>query len=306
MRSWSDEKRFSLNVHCFLILRFGLDILAANRGYGRRAAKRAWLKAMEQRKDFTVGPLQVHVFGNLTELGANAAERVASALRRKIRQHGSARILLSAADSQLPVITALVAASGVDWTRVEVFHVDEYTGLPATHPASFRRWVAEHFAERVKPGAVNYLAGDAADVDAELRRYSGLLAAAPIDVALLGFGENGHIGFNDPQEADFNDPLAVRRVRLDERCRLQQVGEGHFPNLHAVPEEALTLTCPTLVGAEEIVCCAPDSRKAEAVHNALEGPIATSCPGSILRTHSRAHVYLDHASAALLVDAAVC
>jgi glucosamine-6-phosphate deaminase len=261
---------------------------------------------MEQQIDFTVGPLQVHVFGNLTALGEAAAERAASALRRKIEQQGRARIVLSAADSQLPVITALVRASGVDWTRVEVFHVDEYVGLPATHPASFRRWVVEHFAERVKPGKVNYLAGDAADVNAELRRYAGLLSAAPIDVALLGFGENGHIGFNDPQEADFKDPLAVRRVRLDRRCRLQQVGEGHFPNLDAVPEEALTLTCPTLVSAEEIVCCAPDSRKAEAVHNALEGPIATTCPGSILRTHACAHVYLDHASAALLAGVAAC
>jgi glucosamine-6-phosphate deaminase len=261
---------------------------------------------MEQRKDFTVGPLQVHVFEKLADLGEAAAARAASALRRKIEQRGRARIVLSAADSQLPVINALGAASGVDWRRVEVFHVDEYIGVPDTHPASFRRWVAEHFAERVKPGVVNYLAGDAADVDGEMRRYAALLAAAPIDVALLGFGENGHIGFNDPEEADFNDPLAVRRVRLDRRCRLQQVGEGHFPNLAAVPEEALTLTCPTLVSAEEIVCCAPDSRKAEAVRNALEGPIATSCPGSILRAHPGAHVYLDHASAALLAGAVAC
>ena len=244
--------------------------------------------------------MTVRVFQSKTELGSAAARQAGPILERRIREAGRARIILSAANSQLETIDALAHLSGLDWRAVEVFHVDEYVGLAASHPASFRLWVKTRFADRVNPGAVHYLAGDASDPDAECRRYGALLSAAPIDIAFLGFGENGHIGFNDPHEANFADPYAVRRVTLDDRCRRQQVDEGHFPDLASVPREAMTLTCPTLVSAAHIICCVPDRRKAEAVKNALEGPVTPACPGSIVRTHARACLYLDEDSASLL------
>lgn len=255
---------------------------------------------MAASKEFRLGPLTVRVFTDKKDMGAAAARQASSILARRIREAGGARIILSAANSQREVIGALVRLPEIDWRFVEVFHVDEYVGLSASHPASFRRWVATNLVDRVQPGKVHYLAGDAANPDDECRRYGALLAAKPIDIAFLGFGENGHIGFNDPHEADFADPYPVRRVTLDEQCRRQQVGEGHFPDIESVPAEALTLTCPTLVSAGDIICCVPDRRKADAVKNALEGPIAPSCPGSILRTHARAYLYLDTLSASLL------
>ena len=244
--------------------------------------------------------LEIRIFDNKQALGAAAAEDAARLLNAAIRERGRARVIFSAANSQLEMIEALTSHAGIDWSSVEVFHVDEYVGVADTHPTSFRRWVREHVAERVKPWKVHYLAGDAADLEAEAARYAALLATAPIDISFLGFGENGHIGFNDPHEADFHDPLAVRVVTLDERCRLQQVGEGHFPNLEAVPTLGYTLTCPTLVSATNVICCVPDLRKAEAVRNALEGPISPACPGSVLRLHPRASLYLDPESASLL------
>jgi glucosamine-6-phosphate deaminase len=251
---------------------------------------------------FRLGGLTVLIFANKNDLGIEAGARAADVLERGIRENGSARVLISAANSQLETVDSLVQQETIDWRFVEVFHVDEYVGLAASHPASFRLWVKNHLVDRVQPRAVHYLAGDAPNPDSECVRYGALLATKPIDVAFLGFGENGHIGFNDPHEADFSDPYPVRRVTLDKKCRLQQVGEGHFPDLVSVPTEALTLTCPTLVSAREIICPVPDRRKAEAVRNALEGPIAPSCPGSIVRRHPRACLYLDQASASLLTN----
>jgi glucosamine-6-phosphate deaminase len=178
--------------------------------------------------------------------------------------------------------------------------MDEYVGISDKHPASFRLWLKTRVAEVVHPASMHYLGGDAADIDAELKRYAGLLAAAPIDLAFVGFGENGHIAFNDPHEADFNDPKVIKIVTLDEACRKQQVGEGHFPSMADCPSKAITLTCPTLLSAEHLVCCVPDARKSNAVRGALEGPISTDCPASIVRTHAHASIYLDGPSASLL------
>lgn len=253
-----------------------------------------------QAKSFEVGPLQVTIYDDKTQLGAAAGRDGAELIQDAIRQRGRARIILSAANSQFEVIDALTATSGLDWSAVEVFHVDEWIGVPDSHSASFRRWVRERVARRVRPRIIHYLAGDAANLETEAARYAALLAEAPIDISFLGFGENGHIGFNDPHEADLNDPQPVRIVSLDERCRRQQVGEGHFPNLEAVPSFGFTLTCPTLLSAEHIICCVPDLRKAEAVQNALEGPISSACPGSFLRLHTKANLYLDPDSASKL------
>jgi glucosamine-6-phosphate deaminase len=178
--------------------------------------------------------------------------------------------------------------------------MDEYVGISPEHPASFRRWLRDHLACVVHPGAVHLLNGDAPDIDAECRRYAALLAEGPVDVCFIGFGENGHIAFNDPHVADFDDPLMVKRVAMDERCRMQQVGEGHFPNLAAVPPEALTLTCPALMRAEHWICSVPDRRKAEAARNAIEGPIGPHCPASLVRAHPDAAVYLEPESTSLL------
>jgi glucosamine-6-phosphate deaminase len=183
---------------------------------------------------------------------------------------------------------------------VEVFHVDEYVGISSEAPASFRRWVRRNFVERVHPGQVHYLNGDAGDADAECRRYAELLSEARVDLALLGIGENGHIGFNDPHEADFDDPYLVRPVTLDDRCRMQQYTEDHFPDLALVPEVGLTLTCPALMSADAVVCTVPGPQKAEAVQKALELTISESCPGSILRVHRNASLFLDSDSASRL------
>ena len=178
--------------------------------------------------------------------------------------------------------------------------MDEYVGMPSSHPASFARWLRTHLAERVNGGTFHYLAGDAADLDAEIDRYARAMAAAPIDLCFIGFGENGHIAFNDPHEADFQDPKPIKRVKLDEKCRMQQVGEGHFANLDAAPTEAVTLTCPTLMSAKEVIAVVPEKRKAQAVKDALEGPLSTQCPASLVLTHPSATIYLDKDSASLL------
>ena len=251
-------------------------------------------------KEFHVDELTVRIFPDKTELGSAAAAQAACILERHIRNSGVARLLVAAANSQLELIAALVRHREIDWRLVELFHMDEYVGLAAGHPASFRRWVKTQLAERVALRQVHYLAGDAEDIESECRRYAGLLAGRAIDLAFIGIGENGHIAFNDPHEADFDDPRPVKRVRLDEKCRRQQVGEGHFPDLDAVPREALTLTCPALISAREIISCVPDQRKAEAVRSTVLGPIAPSCPASILRRHPRAWLYLDASSASRL------
>ena len=233
-------------------------------------------------------------------MGRAAGARAAAILREAIAARGRARIIVGTGPSQNETIGALTAEPGIDWARVEVFHMDEYVGMEASHPASFRRWLRERLADRVRPGAVHYMRGDAPDPDAECERYAALLAAAPIDITFIGFGENGHIAFNDPGVARFDDPVAVKRVAIDERCRLQQVGEGHFPNLAAVPPEALTLTCPVLVGAAHLICTVPDRRKAEAVRNAVEGPLSEACPASLVMTHGDCALFLDRESAVLL------
>jgi glucosamine-6-phosphate deaminase len=247
--------------------------------------------------------LSVHVLETREALGRDAGNRAASLLREAIREQGWARLIFSAANSQLPMLEVLTSSPEVNWKRVEVFHVDEYHGMPATHPASFAGWVKRNIEDRVHPAKVHYLQGDAPDITAECQRYSDLLTVAPIDISFLGFGENGHIGFNDPHEANFQDPLRVRAVTLDERCRLQQVNEGHWPGLDAVPDLGLTLTCPTLVDATYIICCVPGRTKAEAVRDALQGPISPACPASLLRTHDQADLFLDAESAALLCQA---
>jgi glucosamine-6-phosphate deaminase len=233
-------------------------------------------------------------------MGNAAAFDAARLIRDAIAQRGHARIILATGNSQLDLIISLTADQDIEWNSVEVFHMDEYVNLPGSHPASFARWIKNYVADKVHPGKVHYLHGDSSNLADEAGRYGTLLTSLPIDLCFLGFGENGHIAFNDPHVADFHDPLKIKRVTLDKRCREQQVGEGHFPNIEAVPKEAITLTCPTLMSPRHLICCVPESRKAEAVRNALQGPLSESCPASLVVTHPRAKIYLDTDSAALM------
>lgn len=251
-------------------------------------------------KNCSFGKARAHIYPSKHLLGKAAASEAAAVIGAAIAKAGRARIIVATGNSQLDLIAALAERTDIDWKAVEVFHMDEYIGLSASHPSSFRYWIRTRLEDAAHPMKVHYLAGDADDVDAEIQRYSDLLAKGPIDVAFVGFGENGHIAFNDPPVADFTDPAIVKVVTLDEACRRQQVGEGHFPDMDSMPKQAITLTCPQLFRANAWICSVPDSRKAEAVRNALEGPISTACPASIVRTHPSASVYLDTASASLL------
>jgi len=251
---------------------------------------------------FRVRQAVVAVYADRGQMGRAAGRHGADLLRAALTERGQARIIVACAPSQEATTAALVAAPDIDWSRVEVFHMDEYVGLAAAHPASFRRWLKEHLLANVTPGAVHFLDGEAADLPAECRRYAGLLARAPIDICFLGFGENGHIAFNDPHVADFDDPALVKVATLDDACRAQQVCEGHFPDLAAVPPTALTLTCPALLRAAHLVCSVPGGRKAQAVRRAVTGPRSTTCPASAVFDHPHAWVFLDSEAAALLPE----
>lgn len=240
------------------------------------------------------------MFDSVEELAAAAAARAAELITGAVEKRGSARVIAATGNSQKAFIDRLVLEKNVPWDRVTLFHMDEYIGLGAAHPESFRLWIRTRIEERVHPREACYIEGDAPDVDAEARRYESLLLSDEIDLAFVGIGENGHIAFNDPPVADFDDPNMVKRVVIDDACKRQQVGEGHFENLESVPSEALTITCPGLFRAKAWITVAPDERKAEAVRAALEGPITTACPASIIRRHPNATVYLDRSSASRL------
>ncbi|OQA46857.1 MAG: Glucosamine-6-phosphate deaminase 1 [Chloroflexi bacterium ADurb.Bin325] len=242
---------------------------------------------------------QVEIYGDKAALGAAAAEFVAARLREAIAARGAARLILATGASQYEFLAALRTQADVAWPRVTVFHLDEYLGMDDRHPASFRRYLRERVFDHLPFGQVHLLAGDAADPAAECARYAALLDEAAVDIACIGIGENGHLAFNDPP-ADFETSAAVHIVQLDEACRRQQVGEGHFATLADVPTRALSLTIPAILAARAISCVVPDRRKAEAVRCTLAGPITPACPASALRTHTDVRLYLDRESAALV------
>lgn len=243
------------------------------------------------------GEMDVAVFGDIGDMGKAAAAHAADVLKRAVAVNGSARVIVATGNSQVPFVEALKEHKDVPWQKITAFHMDEYLGISADHPASFRRWIRERIEKTFSPKEVHYLNGEAEDPEAECRRYTDLLKAAPIDLVCMGIGENGHIAFNDPHVANFEDPVFAKVVELDEACRNQQVGEGHFPSMDAVPTHALSLTIPALLSPNVLQVVVPEKRKAEAVKNTIEGPIATSCPASILRTTSKAKMFLDPESA---------
>jgi len=251
----------------------------------------------EPLRSFSVDQARVAIFSSKASLGNAAAVQGVELINAAIARRGRARIIIATGNSQEDMIVALVGSPLIDWKRTVVFHMDEYLGISADHPASFRSWLRKHVLDRVSPAGVHLLQGDAKDIDAEIQRYEGLLLEDTIDVCFLGIGENGHIAFNDPHVADFNDPKIAKTVTLDEICRTQQVGEGHFSAIDDVPRQAITLTCTGLMRSENLICCVPEARKAQAVRNSIQGEITTSCPGSLLRTHPHSTIYLDQESA---------
>jgi glucosamine-6-phosphate deaminase len=243
--------------------------------------------------------MDIRVFDTKQELGRAAAERAKAAIGEAIARSGEARVIAATGASQFEFLDALTALPGIDWGRVEMFHLDEYVGMPDTHPASFRRYLRERIVERVRPRVFHFLAGDAPDPAAECRRVGALLARSPIDVAFVGIGENGHLAFNDPP-ADFHTTEPYLIVDLDEPCRRQQLGEGWFASLDQVPRRAISMSIRQILESREILCVVPDARKAKAVAECLEGEVSPLHPSSILQTHPRTTVYLDRDSAALL------
>jgi glucosamine-6-phosphate deaminase len=242
------------------------------------------------------------MFRDKVSLGKAAAEQASIAIRRAIAERGQARIIAATAASQLEFLDALTKSEGIDWQRVEAFHLDEYIGLPITHPGSFRKMLMEQLVR--KTGIVNYhlLDGDAPDPSAAIRHVGADLASAPIDIAFLGIGENGHIAFNDPP-ADFQTEEPYIIVTLDEPCRRQQVGEAWFADISQVPTRAISMSARQILKAREILAVVPDARKAQAIRSCFEGTISPMAPASILRTHPNATVYLDTNSASLLSPA---
>ncbi|HEX3624873.1 MAG TPA: glucosamine-6-phosphate deaminase [Verrucomicrobiae bacterium] len=237
-------------------------------------------------------------FNSSADLAQAAARRAAEIISGTIASKGSARIIVATGASHLAFLKAVVASSGIDWSRVEMFHLDEYVGLPVTHGASFRKYLIERFIQPTGIKRYHLLDGEG-DLDAVCRQTGDAINAGSIHVAFVGIGENGHLAFNDPP-ADFQTETPYIIVSLDEACRRQQVGEGWFPDLNAVPKQAITISIKQILKAEKILCVTPELRKAKAVKACLEGPINPAAPASILRTHPDVAVFLDPDSSSLL------
>ena len=240
--------------------------------------------------------LEVAVFETRAETGAASAARFADRLNRVLQEQGSAAVIFASAPSQNE-FTAALRKAAIDWRRVTAFHMDEYAGLAGDHPASFRRYIREHLLDHVPIGAFHELRGEAEDAEGECARYAALLAEARPAVAALGIGENGHLAFMDPPVCDFDDPRDVKVVELDRVCRMQQVHDGCFATLDEVPTHALSLTVPVFMRTLHAAVTVPGPTKRAAVRAALQGPVTTACPASILRRHPDAALFLNKESA---------
>jgi glucosamine-6-phosphate deaminase len=242
--------------------------------------------------------MNLRVFDDKRELGREAARQAASAIRDALREHNTARIIAATGASQFDFLDALTEEADIDWANVEMFHLDEYVGLPIAHPASFRKYLLERLINKTGIKRYHLLDGEK-DPTEVMKRVGQAIASSPIDVAFLGIGENGHLAFNDPP-ADFETEEPFLLVNLDEACRRQQVGEGWFAELADVPVQAISMSIRQILKSRRIICIAPDSRKAAAVKMCVEGEISPLAPASILRTHPDTMVFLDRDSAALL------
>ena len=249
---------------------------------------------------FKKDKLKVNVYSSRDEMGAAAAADVRAAILRALESKDMINMIFAAAPSQNEVLANLANDKEIPWGRVNAFHMDEYIGLDKDAPQGFGNFLRDHIFGIAPFASVNYIRIDAPDAEEECERYSKLLSENPVDIVVLGIGENGHIAFNDPPFADFNDTKLVKTVKLDEVCRNQQVNDGCFAKIDDVPTHALTLTVPALMSGKELYCIVPAKTKANAVKATLMGEITDTCPASVLRTHSNATLYLDPDSASLI------
>jgi len=251
-------------------------------------------------RNFRADELNGYIYESRPKMGQAAASVIAAEVRRAIEERGKAVVILASAPSQNEFLASLSEAPDIDWSRVTAFHLDEYLGMDDQAPQSFRKFLIDRLVSRVPLGQFHGLRGDAPDGAAEAKRYAELLEQNPPDFAVLGIGENGHLAFIDPPLCDFNDPEPVKVVQLDEICRNQQVNDGAFASIDDVPKNALSLTIPTLMARPKLFAIAPGPAKRQAIKNTVEGPISTTCPASILRTHPNAHLFIDAISAEYL------
>ena len=248
--------------------------------------------------------MDLHIAKNPVALGEQAGKAAATALKQIISEQGQAHIIVATGASQFDTLNTLTSETGIDWSKVTAFHLDEYLGMDSKHPASFVKYLQERFAQKVPLKTMHFINGVAPDPHAETKRLDQLIGAIEIDLALIGIGENGHIAFNDPP-ADFETEKPYLIVDLDEACRQQQLGEGWFPNLPSVPKQAISMSVRQILKAKQLIVSVPDKRKAKAVGAAIDGPLSNRCPASILREHNQCTLFLDEASASDLHKQAI-
>lgn len=241
--------------------------------------------------------MRVFIYKTNQELGRTAARKGAELIRKAIHEKGTASIVVATGASQFEMLDELVKTK-VDWSKVTAFHLDEYIGIPVTHPASFRKYLKERFVDQVSLKAFHYIDGES-DADAECQRLGALISGQTVDVAFIGIGENGHLAFNDPP-ADFETQVPYLKVNLDQECRKQQLGEGWFTSLEEVPETAISMSVQQILKSANIICTVPDKRKAEAVKNAIEKEVSPDYPASVLKKHKKTWLFLDKESSSLL------
>jgi len=252
-------------------------------------------------KELFKDKLHVKICDTREDMGMCAAAGAAVSLREMLKKKSEVNVVFASAPSQEEFLATLLEAGYVDWSRVNAFHMDEYIGLPSDAPQNFGKFLRDRFFGRISFKSVHYINGMAANPQAECKRYAALLAKHKVDITCMGIGENGHLAFNDPPLARFDDPETVKIVELEKTCRQQQVNDGCFRNLNAVPKTAITMTIPALLAAERIICIVPGKRKADAVRATVLGDISETCPASILRRHPNATLYCDTDSAAHLL-----
>jgi len=241
---------------------------------------------------FQKDKLHVKVYPNRQSMGSSAGIEVGRLMKRLLQQKDRIRMIFAAAPSQNEFLEALIQMKGIDWSRVIAFHMDEYIGLSVDAPQRFSQYLKDRLFDIVKPGKVHLIDSNNT-IEEECSRYGGLLAEGQVDIVCLGIGENGHIAFNDPPVANFQDTEIIKPVQLDKACRQQQVNDGCFPDVNSVPTHALTLTIPAIMGGAHLFCMVPGKTKRKAVMQTLNGKITTQCPASILRTHDQCTLYVD-------------
>ena len=247
-----------------------------------------------------VDKLVVEVHQNRSNLGSSASRQVAAKMKEVIEQKNEVRVVFASAPSQNEFLAGLCQEKGIKWDKVVAFHQDEYVGAAPEDDYCFGKFINVNLFDKVKPGTIHYIDGLNDDVEDECNRYAALLNEKPIDIICLGIGENGHVAFIEPHEADFNDTKELKRITLDEKCRNQQFHDFGFKSIEDVPKWGITMTIPAIMKVDYIYCMVPSVRKAEAVKDTLTGPVVEKCPASILRRHDKAILFLDRDSASLV------